>query len=182
MKKRWLLLLVLLMTATTLFAQEQAATLSDVQIKQITPYRYAALMMKGSYDQHSTAFPQLYQLAGEQNLGYSFTIFGVYFSDPGQVPVEQLEWQVGFELSEGQQVKEPLVEQKWDYTQIAMLTYNGPFNEEMSNAPAKLISWIISNGYTPVGPVMEKYTEMPTQNAQGQWCGTIEVSQPVKKL
>jgi len=189
MRQRLILLTIVLTLATLipLAAQQQAqpeaqaSTLSAVELKQITPFRYAALLMKGSYDQHATAFPQLYQLAGEQNLGYSFDIFGIYFSDPSQVPVEQLEWQVGFALTEGQQVKEPLVEQKWDYAQIAMLTYDGPFNEEMNKGPQALMTWIMSNGYTPVGPMMEKYIVMPTQNEKGEWCGTIEISEPVSK-
>jgi AraC family transcriptional regulator len=185
------LLAAVLMLAIVLplVAQEQAqtppaapaATLSAVEVKQITPYRYAALMMKGSYDQHSSAFQHLYQLAGEQNLGYDFQIFGIYFSDPSQVPVDQLDWQVGFALTEGQQIKEPLVEQKWDYEQIAVLTYDGPFNEEMNKGPQALMTWIMSNGYTPVGPMMEKYLTMPTQNEQGIWTGAVEISEPVKK-
>jgi DNA gyrase inhibitor GyrI len=159
----------------------QAATISAVEVKQITPFRYAALLMKGSYDQHGAAFGRLYQLAGEQNLGYDLQIFGVYFSDPSQAAIDQLEWLVGFPLSEGQQVKEPLIEQKWDYSQIAMVTYTGPFTEEMSKAPQTLMAWVMSNGYSPVGPMMEKYTAMPSQNAQGQWSGTVEVSLPVIK-
>jgi AraC family transcriptional regulator len=191
MRQRLILLTTVLTLAAliTLAAQEQApaqsapqsSSLSAVELKQIAPFRYAALLMKGSYDQHATAFPQLYQLAAEQNLGYSFDIFGVYFNDPSQVPVEQLEWQVGFALTEGQQVKEPLVEKMWDYEQIALLTYNGPFTGEMNKGPQALMTWVMSNGYAPNGPMMEKYIVMPTQNENGEWCGTIEISVPVSK-
>lgn len=190
MKKRWCYwtMVLTLVALTQLVAQEQAqpaaqaATISAVELKQITPYRYAALLMKGSYLQHSSAFPQLYQLAGEQNLGYSLEIFGIYFNDPSQVPEDQLEWQVGFPLSEGQQVKEPLVEKKWDYEQIASITFTGPIGgQDMNKAIESLVTWVMSNGYAPIGPMMEKYLSMPSQNAQGEWCGTIETSLPVKK-
>lgn len=180
MKNKLLVFGILLMTAITLSAQP-SHTLSDVQVKQIEPFRYAALEMIGDYEQHQQAFPKLYELAISQNLGYAIEVFGVYFNDPSQVPVEQLKWELGFELSEGQTVKEPLVEKKWEYTQIATITYTGPFTDEMGSAMEALFTWVMSNGYSPAGPMVQKYVVMPTQNEQGQWVGTIESVLPVQK-
>ena len=180
MKNYWLLFVILLMTAMTLNAQP-SHTLSEVQVEQIEPFRYAALEMIGDYQQHSEAFPKIYELAVSQNLGYAVEVFGIYFNDPSQVPVEQLEWELGFQLAEGQTVKEPLVEKKWDYAQVATITYAGPFTDEMGSALEALFSWVMSNGYTPAGPKMQKYVGMPTQNERGEWAGTIVSILPVQK-
>ncbi|RPH93669.1 MAG: AraC family transcriptional regulator [Calditrichaeota bacterium] len=180
------LVVLVLCVLSPAWVQEQPSAqqppAQQVELKQITPFRYAAIVMKGSYEQHSDAFTRLYQSAAEQNLGYGFTPFGVYYSDPSRVPVEELNWEIGFELSEGQQVKEPLIEKKWDFSTIAQLVYEGAFSSpDFGKAHEKIMQWVQSNGFVPAGPLMEKYVGMPTQNDQGEWCGKIEIIQPVQK-
>ncbi len=162
-------------------AQQDAPTISQVEVKAVTPFRYAALEMKGDYAQHGEAFQRLYELAARQNLGYPNEVIGIYFDDPMQVPAEDLRWLLGFALSEGQQAQEPLVEKRYDYPMIAQIVYRGPYTEEMSSAYQELMSFVMSNGYSIAGPVMQKYIGMPTMNSQGQWSGTLEISLPVSK-
>ncbi|MDZ7317147.1 MAG: GyrI-like domain-containing protein [candidate division KSB1 bacterium] len=181
MLKRLVLLLIIAAPLFALIAQEAEITLSPVEIKPQAPFRYAALIMKGDYAQHGDAFQRLYQLAASQNMGYDIKIFGIYFDDPSSTPVDQLNWLLGFPLEEGQHAAEPLEERTYDYPLVAAITYTGPLTDQMGQAYEKLIGTVMSSGYRIVGPIMQRYVTLPTQNAKGEWCGTVEAVMPVEK-
>lgn len=162
-------------------AQESEITISAVEVKPQTPFRYAALLMKGDYAQHGEAFQRLFGLAASQNFGYDIQIFGIYYDDPSSTPVDQLNWLLGFQLEEGQKAAEPLVERTWDYPLVATISYTGPLTEQMGQAYEKLFGYVLSNGYQIAGPMMQRYVNMPTQNTNGDWCGTVVAVVPVKK-
>ncbi|MDZ7371236.1 MAG: GyrI-like domain-containing protein [candidate division KSB1 bacterium] len=181
MLKRSALLWFCFLPIFTLVAQENEITISAVEVKPQTPFRYAALLMKGDYAQHGDAFQRLYQLAALQNLGYNIEVFGIYYDDPSSTPVDQLNWLLGFPLAEGQHAAEPLVERTYDYPLVATITYTGPLTEQMAQAYEKLFGYVMSNGLQIAGPIMQRYVTMPTQNAKGEWCGTVVSVLPVKK-
>ena len=155
---------------------------SKISVKEIEPYFYCAVEMTGSYDQHEDAFTTLYEQAGMQGLGSDFEAFGIYINDPNQTPANELKWELGFELQDSVKVKEPLKHKKWNYSQMAGLLYEGSFSSpEFAAAHVDLFQWISANGYTPVGPMMEKYVEMTSQNSEGEWLGKIRITVPVRK-
>jgi effector-binding domain-containing protein len=155
---------------------------TPIQIKEIEPFTYCALEMKGSYDQHGIAFNNLYAIAGSQRLPLDRAPFGIYISDPASAPEEELEWEVGFEIDEGTELKRPLVAKNWPHTTLTSKIYTGSFSEEaMAAAYAEIMGWIQENGYSVCGPWLERFLSEPTIDAQGGMSGTIEILIPVKK-
>jgi len=153
-----------------------------VAVKEIEPFLYCAVEMTGSYDQHQDAFMTLYEQAGMQGLGSDFSPFGIYFSDPSSTPVEELKWEIGFVLADSAEVKEPLKLKKWSYNHMAGILYEGSFSApEFQAAHGELYQWVVENGYTIAGPTLEKYVDMPSQNADGEWVGKVQISIPVTK-
>jgi len=162
-----------------LFAEEEK---TGFKVKEIEPFFYCAVEKTGSFEQHNEAFQTLYEQAAQQGFGSDFTPFGIYYNNPNQVPVEDLKWDVGFALEDSVDAKAPLKVKKWEYTMLASSMYKGSFDgPEFSQAIANLMSWVMENGYTPAGPMMEKFMDMPTQDADGGWAGTVNFFLPVQK-
>lgn len=155
---------------------------NEAQIKEIKPFKYCALEMTGSYDQHETAYLKLYEEAGKQGLPTDQQPIGIYFNGPQQVPVEELKWEVGFEVPAEQAVQAPLLKKEWTFTTLASLVYEGKFDENMQSAYGKLFAWIGQNGYQMAGPLMEKSLSMPVKDENNMWSGKMEILVPVKKV
>lgn len=156
---------------------------TPVQIKEIEPFTYCALEMKGSYDQHGIAFNNLYAVAGSQRLPLDKAPFGIYLSDPATTPEEELSWEVGFEIAEGTEVKRPLVAKQWQHTTLAAKIYTGPFTDEaMGSVYGEIMGWIEANGYKVCGPALERFLSEPEIDAEGGMSGTIEIFFPVRQL
>jgi predicted transcriptional regulator YdeE len=154
----------------------------EFQIVEMDSFKYAAVEMTGSFDQHDQAFQTIYSEASMQGLGADWVPFGIYYNDPSSTPVEELKWEVGFALSGEHEVKAPLKVKTWGFTLLATRSYEGSFeSEEMGNAYVELFGWFTQKGYQPAGPVMERFVSMPEQNDEGQWTGKLEIWQPVAK-
>ena len=97
----------------------------SICVIEIEPFSYCAVEMTGSYDQHGAAFGTLYQAAGTQSLDMTQIPFGVYYNNPNDTPEEELKWDIGFQVAEDTQLKEPLVLKKWEYTLLAKIGYEG---------------------------------------------------------
>ncbi len=155
---------------------------APIQIKEVTPFTYCALEMKGSYNQHGIAFNNLFAVAGSQRLPLDKAPFGIYFSDPANTPEEELVWEVGFEIAEGTELKRPLVAKKWQHTTVVSKIYTGPFSEEaMSAVYGELMGWVKENGCFVCGPSLERFLSDPEFDEQGGMSGTIEIFIPVQK-
>ena len=155
---------------------------APIQIKEIEPFTYCALEMKGSYDQHGIAFNNLFAVAGSQRLPLDKAPFGVYLSDPANTPEEELKWEVGFEIAEGTELKRPLVAKKWQHTTVVSKIYTGSFSEEaMSAVYGELMGWVKENGCFVCGPSLERFLSEPEFDEQGGMSGTIEIFIPVQK-
>jgi AraC family transcriptional regulator len=153
----------------------------QVELKMDTAFAYVALEMKGSYDQHEAAFTRLYEEAMNQGI-YGGLPFGVYWNSPGDTPVEQLRWDVGFAAPSGEAPKAPLTLKKWDFTKMASLKYRGVFGgAEMEHAYERVYQWIAENGYQPAGPMMEVFLNTPSPDENGVLYGSVEVIVPVKQ-
>ena len=162
-------------------ARAQMANTPEVQIRTDTAFAYCALEMKGSYDQHSTAFEKLYAESAQQGI-FGGPPLGVYYNSPGNTPVDSLTWDLGFRVPSGQTTKAPLVLKKWPYTTMAVLDYSGEFGgQDMVNAYTRLFTWIGKNGYRPAGPLMEEYLNAPSQDEKGFFVGRMNIIVPVEK-
>lgn len=153
-----------------------------IQLKEMKPFSYCALEMTGSYEQHSAAFMKLYGEAGKQGLPMYETPFGIYWNSPGEVPEEELKWEIGFAVPEDKEIQEPLKSKKCEYDLFVSRNYEGAFGfEEMGKAFGEIKIWTKENKYECIGPVIERYTSMPAKNDKGQLSGKVEILIPVKK-
>ena len=153
-----------------------------VELKTIKPFFYCAVEMTGHYDQHGTAFENLYSSASAQNVNSGDVPFGIYWNGPDNTPVEKLKWEIGFSVPDSTAVKEPLKLKKWGFTTLARTEFNGPFQSpEMNKVYEAIFQWIGQNQYQLCGPVLEKFLDTPEQNAQGGWSGHVEIWLPVQK-
>jgi DNA gyrase inhibitor GyrI len=158
----------------------QAAAADSIRLIPVDPYFYCVLEMKGSFDQHGSAFQNLYQQAGMQGLPMSAVPFGLYWNSPTDTPVDSLKWELGFALQEAKTLTAPLVLKKWEYPLVASIAFDGVYGSESQNATTgRLFGWIQQNGYKPAGPLMEKFLTMPTPTADGAWSGKVEIVVPV---
>jgi len=162
-------------------ATAKAPAVSDtVHLVQTTPFSYCAVEMKGSYDKHGAGFQSLYQAAGAQGLPMTAVPFGIYWNSPQDTPVDSLKWELGFALPEARPLTTPLVLKKWEFPMTASVSFEGAYGSEAQTAAyGKLFAWIGQNGYKPAGPLMEKFITMPTQDANGQFSGKVEIVIPV---
>jgi AraC family transcriptional regulator len=172
-------LLVLAMAASLAAQNAPAPADSSVQIRTADPFFYAALEMKGNYNQMEAAFGQFFGEVGKQGLGMNMP-FGVYYNSPATTPEADLKWDVGMALSDSAAVQAPLTVKKWGYTQTGNLIYEGPFSE-IGSVYGKLFGWLGANGYDTIGPIMEKYFGPPAPDDKGQMCGKVEITVPVMK-
>ncbi len=156
--------------------------MKGLKVEEMKPFKYCALEMTGSYDQHEAAFEKLYEEAGKQDLPMDAAPLGIYLNDPETTPEEELEWEVGFKISGDTDIQPPLVIKKWEYPLVATMRYEGPFDEEvMGPMYFRMFKWISMNNYTPVGPMAEKYMGMPRKNEKGQLSGNVMIMVPVEK-
>lgn len=165
------------------FAQDQTVQTpaADVQITEVAPFYYAAVVMTGSYAQHSDAIQNLMTQTNLQEVPVDMEMFGIYYSDPSQVPEDSLLWEVGMKMTEQKELTDPLTLKKWEYPLIASIQYSGSFDETDSVYSA-LFGWIAQNNYVPAGPVMEKFVSIPQQDEAGVWSGEVEICVPVQKV
>jgi len=164
-------------------SQQSAEELVEaIRVIDIDPFTYCAVEMTGSYDQHEAGFNKLFEQAGQQGLPMGESPIGIYLSDPNQTQEEELKWELGFVIPDSIEVKEPLMQKKWEFNQVASRMYEGVFGaEEMGQVYGEIYAWIAKNEYTPAGPLLEKYLSQPEQNAEGEWIGQIEIWIPVEK-
>jgi AraC family transcriptional regulator len=154
----------------------------SVRIMPVEAFSYAAVEMRGTYDQSAAAFQSLYQNAGMQGLPMTSTPFGLYWNSPENTPVDSLRWELGLMVPDSTTAAAPLVLKKYRPTEAAALFFEGVYGSPEQNAAyGVLFGWVSANGYRPAGPMMERYLNMPTQTADGKWTGRVEMVLPVEK-
>ena len=155
----------------------------QVTIKETEPITVAFLSMKGPYTQISEAFGKLYSWMGEKGLMPAGPPLGLYFNVPGQVPDEELLWELRSPIAgdvatsgpdeQGRGVK------RLEAIQVAATMHQGPF-EEVGRTYGALAGWIMENGYEILGPTEEVYLSDPNETPPEQL--VTEVRFPVRKI
>jgi effector-binding domain-containing protein len=131
----------------------------DVTVQQIEPFAYISMRYKGPFSQIQDAVGRLMREAQLQNATPTGPLFGIYHNSPDDVAPEQLDWEIGFPISEQIEVQLPLEKKVWNFTQIAVSLHQGPY-EKAGETIVKIIEWLSANGYMPAGPIMERYMDM----------------------
>lgn len=152
MKKTIFSLLLITVLAVLLPGQE-------VLIQDTTPFTYAYLECRGSYQQIPAKVGVFMQEFFKQNLMPAGNFFGMYLNAPSQVKEEELQWRLGFPVAADAAVAAPLLKGECKATRIAVYLYVGPY-DQVGAAYGKVFEFIEKNGYKVAGPPMEKYLDM----------------------
>jgi AraC family transcriptional regulator len=133
-------------------------------IEEVQAFDYVCLPVTGSYENFEEAVNDLMGAVQEQGVVPSGPMIGIYYDDPEVTPVEELSWEVGFQVAEGTEVQEPLMLKKWEFTKVVKAMHVGPY-EETANMYADIFIFMGDKGLTQAGPVMERFLDNPEEVA-----------------
>ncbi len=154
----------------------------EVTVKKTEPMTVAFASMKGPYSLIGETFGKLYGLIGEKGYVPAGPPVGVYFNAPGQVPDEELLWElrspIAGDIAPGGPDERGLGIKKVEAAEVAATMHKGPYDQVGATYGA-LAGWIAENGYEIVGPSEEVYLSDPGKTAPDELL--TEVRFPVKK-
>lgn len=132
-----------------------AFTEKEITVKEVAGFLYCSLPCKGPFTAMQQNIELLFGSMTAQNIAPVGPMLGVFYNDPGTVKDEDLQWEIGFPVTETN-VFDPLRLRQWTFTLVAEAVHIGPY--ETSGATyAEIMAWIEANGYVVAGPIMEKY-------------------------
>ena len=137
---------------------------TEAKIKKTEPMTVAFIAMKGPFSLINEAFGKLFTFVAEAGFIPAGPPSGVYFNAPGQVPEQDLKWELrapiaGICDSSGPDER-GLGFRCLEEIIVASTIHKGPFCN-ISDTYNKLTSWITSNGYQIAGPCEEVYLTEP---------------------
>ena len=154
----------------------------DVKIKDISPMTVAFLSAKGHFNQIPTAFGRLYGWITDNGYKPRGPAIAVYHDVPGQVPDDELRWELRSQISEDVDAIGPneqgLGVKQAGAVQVATTMYNGPY-EEVEDTYQALIAWITENGYEINGPSEELYFNDTSQTPSKE--PLVEIRIPIRR-
>ena len=154
----------------------------EVTVKKTEPMTVAFVSMKGPYSLIGETFGKLYGLIGEKGYVPAGPPVGVYFNAPGQVPDEELLWElrspIAGDIAPGGPDERGLGIKKVEAAEVAATMHKGPYDQVGATYGA-LAGWIAENGYEIVGPSEEVYLSDPGKTAPEELL--TEIRFPVKK-
>jgi len=154
----------------------------EVTVKKTEPMTVAFVSMKGPYSLIGETFGKLYGWIGEKGYVPAGPPVGVYFNAPGQVPDEELLWElrspIAGDVAPGGPDERGLGIKKVEAAEVAATMHKGPYDQVGATYGA-LAGWIAENGYEIVGPSEEVYLSDPGKTAPEELLSEIRF--PVKK-
>ena len=154
----------------------------EVTIKKTEPRTVAFVSKKGPYTQIGEAFGKLFGWIMEKGYAPAGPPSGMYFNAPGQVPDEELLWElqcpIGGEISPSGPDERGLGVKRVEAAEVASTVHKGPFHE-VGQTYGALVGWIMENGYEIVGPAEEIYLSEPEKTPPEELL--TEVRFPVRK-
>jgi AraC family transcriptional regulator len=140
-------------------ASRPAVQSDEVSLKNVEPFAYFCLPVKGPYSKVQETIGNLTMQMQAQNAIPTGPLMGIYYNSPEQVDAQDLEWEVGFPVVPRQAIQPPLVLKEWRFTQVAACVHKGPY-AEAGKTIVKITEWMAANGCAPAGPVLERYLDM----------------------
>jgi effector-binding domain-containing protein len=136
----------------------------EVTIKKTEPRTVAFVAMKGPYTKIPEAFPKLFGWIVEKGYIPAGSPMGVYFNAPGEVPDEELLWEIqcpiGGDVAPSGPDEQGLGVKRVEGAEVASTMHKGPFDQVGATYDA-LAGWIMENGYEIVWPCEEVYLSDP---------------------
>ena len=154
----------------------------DVTVKKTEPITVAFVSKKGPYSLISETFGTLYRWIGEKSFVPAGAPIGVYFNAPGQVPDEELLWElrspIAGDVAPSGPDEQGLGVKKVEGAEVASTMHKGP-HDQVGATYGALAGWIAENGYEIVGPSEEVYLSDPDKTPPEELL--TEVRFPVRK-
>ena len=136
----------------------------------------------GDFSQIPMTFQKLYGWITRKGYEHIGPSIAAYYNIPGQVPSEQLNWelrsQISGDVTEAEPDTERLGVKKVDAVKMATTIYKGPY-ENMEPVYVALNTWIAANNYEVFGPAEELYFNDPTIAGEEP---ITEIRVPVRKI
>jgi len=181
MKKTYYFFIVVLLSsvlASNLSAAKSTQE-TNVEIKTVQPFAYCCIHHIGPFTEIEDVINQIFPVMQSQHISPGGAMIGVYYSDPQLVAPENMEWEIGFPCSAQASPLKPLEKKAWSFDQVASAIHTGPY-EKTGETYIRIFEWMEANGYEQVGPVLEKYLNMPSPDINPAALRT-EIWIPVQK-
>jgi AraC family transcriptional regulator len=154
----------------------------QVTVKEVAPTTVAFINMKGPFSQMGEAFGKLYVWIGQKGYIPSGPPSGLYFNVPGQIPDDQLLWELRSPIAGAVPPagpdKQGLGVKRLEAVRVAATMHKGPF-EAVVQTYEQLGRWIAESGYEIAGPSEEVYLSNPQETPPAELL--TEVRFPVRK-
>jgi hypothetical protein len=132
--QRFLLLLLAVSLGISIFVCSQQGIqqpISDSEIaqvisKEIQPFYFVALPFQGPYENEELVRERFFQELAKQEISITDTLFYLYYNNPSNVPVNQLQWAIAAPLPDSVRIEYPLVVSKWNYPSILSIQVDDP--------------------------------------------------------
>jgi effector-binding domain-containing protein len=154
----------------------------EVTVKKTEPITVAFVSKKGPYNLIGETFGTLYVWISDKGYIPAGAPIGVYFNAPGQVPDEELLWElrspIAGDVAPSGPDEQGLGVKKVEGAEVAATTHKGPYDQVGATYGA-LAGWIAENGYEIVGPSEEVYLSDPDKTPPEELL--TEIRFPVRK-
>jgi effector-binding domain-containing protein len=165
-------------------AASAAASPRDLQnvrvtVKEIEPFSYCAVPHKGSFGDMSGILNDLIAIMQSQSIPPSGDLIAIYNISPQQEIPDSIEYEVGFPITPQVLPQPPLQKKEWNHQQVAFAEHRGPY-AETADTIDKIFDWIEANQYQQDGPILGRFTVIPTQEVLPSDLRT-EIWIPIKK-
>lgn len=118
------------------------------------------LELTGNYTVAGRSIPEVARLMKEQGLTPSGPPFGLFFDDPGVVPVERLRARIGFPVENAASVRAPLKSDVLPSATVAYAVASGAYPEVPRCYPG-LLAYVKKMHWVVAGPIREIYLVEP---------------------
>jgi len=151
-------------------------------LKETKPMTVAFIKTKGHFSQIPAAFGRLYNWITEKGYKPHGPAIVVYYNIPGQVPDDELQWELRSQISEhvteSSPNREGLGVKRLGTAYVAAVTHEGPY-EKLEETYQLLTLWVDNNEYEANGPPEELYFNSPEQVPPSEL--RTEIRFPVRK-
>ena len=151
-------------------------------VKKTRPVTVAFIRVKGSFTQIPACFGKLYGWIMEKGYKPSGPAMAVYYTVPGQVPDDQLVWelrsQISGKVADSGPDEQGLGVKRLESIQVVTAMHKGPY-ESIEPTYNALMEWVAKNGYEIDGPFEELYFNDPSNTPAEE--ALTEIRFPVKK-
>lgn len=152
-------------------ANDEEHAVYDVEIRSIKPFRLAALSHAGSYMEIGGTFDRLFAWGvGRGLVGPATRSFGIYYDDPGSVPLEALRSDATFTIASDVAVDGDVRVLTLEGGRYAVIRHKGPY-AELERAYRWLYrDWLPQSGEDAGDrPAFEEYVKGPKGLPPAEW-------------